>query len=403
MKIFHIAWKDVVIRLRDRRGLLTLFLMPIVLTLILGAVFGSSDNGMPKMTVAVANLDGGDFSKGLVNDVLQSDALREYVTLKTFDSEQAAADSVANGDADAGLYLPAGFTDSIRKGEPQQVKVLQDPGKHTIAAIMRSVVTSYTNRVSVVAGATKEVVGDLGKSVAVTNTGAMPDLAKIAGDVANELAQAAAHPATGVKQEPVGTKEVSGKQYYSAAMAVMFMLFNASIGAKQFINERGTETLSRLMSTPTSNMTILLGKFAGTLIFAVLQFAVLLVCTQLFFGVDWGANFGQLAGLAIAYAVGVAGLSMLLASLISNAQSADLVSNVGVQLFSVLGGSMVPLNLFPDWLQKIALIAPNTWALKGFINIMSGAAWSVIWLPVFVLLLIGAGSLTIGTWRLRAR
>ena len=225
----------------------------------------------------------------------------------------------------------------------------------------------------------------------------------MAQEVVAGLKETATNPNVGVVETPVGEKAVSAKQYFAAAMAAMFMLYNAAIGAKQIINERTTETLARMLSTPTRKGFILLGKFFGTLLFSVIQFAVMVLATRFVFGVDWGNNWGQVAAVGVMYAVAVAGLSMTVASMITSEKAADLVSGIGVQICAILGGSMVPIAAFPETLQKVALVTPNAWALNSFVEIMSGTTWQALYLPLAVMLGIGAAALTIGTWRLAAQ
>ena len=68
---------------------------------------------------------------------------------------------------------------------------------------------------------------------------------------------------------------------------------------------------------------------------------------------------------------------------------ADVVGSMGVQVLALLGGSMLPLSVFPETLRNIAFLTPNSWALTGFTSIMSGSSWSALWLPAGTLLLIG--------------
>jgi ABC-2 type transport system permease protein len=94
---------------------------------------------------------------------------------------------------------------------------------------------------------------------------------------------------------------------------------------------------------------------------------------------------------------------MILAAIVSEEKTTDLISGVGVQIFAILGGSMLPIYIFPDALQTFANITPNKWALTSFLSVMSGTSWSQLFLPISVLILMGLLSLTIGTWRLKAR
>ncbi|ASS74153.1 hypothetical protein CIG75_03545 [Tumebacillus algifaecis] len=340
--------------------------------------------------------------KELVEGVLQSEDLKRSIKVTKVDSPAAVEQSVQDGTAQVGLVIPQGFTEQVNTGGKTELSLLQDPGKPQTALIMRSIVKSYTERVSAVNIASSAIIGDLAQHAA-TSGGVNQDLGKIAHEVVEELTATVTNPNAGVLEKPVGEKEVSAKQYYAAAMAVMFLLFNATVGAKSILNERSTETLSRLLSTPTSKLSILLGKFFGTLFFAVLQFGVLLIATTYAFGVEWGDNLGQTLAIALSYAVAVSGLSMALASVLKSEQSADVVSGIGVQIFSILGGSMLPLAQFPELLQKVALVTPNAWALISLTDIMTGTEWQALYLPLVVLLTLGAAALSFGTWRLAAR
>ena len=169
------------------------------------------------------------------------------------------------------------------------------------------------------------------------------------------------------------------------------------------IQERHTDTLARLNSIPMSQYGILIGKFLGTLYFAFLQFLLFYAATFLFFNVNWGESIGQVVATGFVYSLSVSGLSMLLAAFITKEKTADLISGVGIQMFAIVGGSMLPIYVFPESLDMISALTPNNWALTGFLDIMSGVGWSELLLPYSVLGAIGLVSMLIGAWRLRGR
>lgn len=140
------------------------------------------------------------------------------------------------------------------------------------------------------------------------------------------------------------------------------------------LQEKETETLSRMLMTPAQKYAILLGKWLGTYLFAIIQFFIFLIVTINVFGVDWGGNLLFVSVLGLAYAAAVSGISMLLASCISDMKSADAIGGFGIQLLAVLGGSMLPLYQFPDFLQSVSKAVPNRWALDGFLSLMEGEA-----------------------------
>ncbi|MEN1938335.1 ABC transporter permease [Paenibacillus sp. 102] len=398
MKSFIIAWKDLKIRLIDRRGFMMMLLMPLLLTAILGSALSNlfDNEGLPKTIIGYYQEGSDDFADVFQKDVLHSKEIKDDVKIEIVASQKELEDLLRKQKIDVGIIIPNGWSENIKDGKLQEPKLITDPSKDIQAKIAESIIRSFSERAQTVAVSTKSVVTDLAKS--------QPEnMEQVAKEVSVNLQTVATSNTDGIEKGTVGKKTVGAMQYYAAAMLVMFLLFNITVGAKSIVTEQRTETLARLLSTPTSSFTILLGKFFGTLLFACMQFSVFVVATHYAFHVNWGGDISQIAVVGIAYAICVAGLSMLIAAFIREERTADLMGGIGIQLLAILGGSMLPIYAFPDTLQTIANIAPNKWALTSFLNIMSGTSWYEI-LPV-ILSLSSAGivSVIIGTFRLHAR
>ncbi|RIW31336.1 ABC transporter permease [Bacillus salacetis] len=404
MKMFTIAWKDLKIRLKDRKSFITLLFMPIILTAILGSALSSafSESGsLPSLAAGIVVHSSDDLTDQFIEEVLKGEELKKSITLEKFKSEEDLRKAIEKEEADAGLVFPAGWGDSLTKGESKQVVLMKDPAKELQASILSSITDSFTSRVTTVSAASRTVAEELTAAVPVSNPVGNP--AEMMADLTGDLSEIAGSQENHVVSEQDGKEPISGMQYYAAAMGVMFILFNMTIGAKSIIQERNTETLARLMSGPASHFSIMAGKFLGTLSFTFLQFFVFVMATHYLFGADWGSNGGQLIVLVMAYSVAVSGLAMVIAGFITEEKSADSIGGIGVQILALLGGSMIPLASFPDFLQKTASIAPNKWALTSLLDIMNGTSWDTLILPVAVLMLTGITALGIGSMKLKHR
>jgi ABC-2 type transport system permease protein len=400
MKSFIIAWKDFKIRVKDRKGFVTMIVMPLILTAILGAALSDvmgGDGGFSDTTVGLYQADQDPISEAFRREVLLE---LEFVKVKMVKNDTELEELLRDGKIDVGLSIPVGWSSDLNNGGLKEILIYSQADKQIKATVIQSIVESFSERVKTISLSTTAVINDLTKSTVVT-TGSV-NLKEVVEVIVADLNQAGQIQFE-IEEESVGKKMVSSMQYYAAAMAVMFLLFNATMGAKSIIQERNTETLARLMMSPTSNRSILIGKFLGTLLFAFVQLIIFFSATSLFYDVNWGGNILQVLAIGIAYSVAVSGLSMILASLVSEEKTTDVISGVGIQIFAILGGSMLPIYVFPDALQTFANITPNKWALTSFLTIMSGTSWDKLFLPMSVLLLIGLLSLTIGTWRLKAR
>ncbi|MEH7463964.1 ABC transporter permease [Bacillus thuringiensis] len=398
MKSFIIAWKDFKIRFTDRRGFMMMLLMPLLLTAILGSALSAvlDEGGLPKTVIGYYQEDEDTFATMFRTDVLEAKEIKDDVKVEKVSSRTDLEKMLTEKKVDVGIIIPKQWSEHIQEGKLKEVELLTDPAKDIQAKIADSFIQSFAERAQTVAFATKSVVTDLAQS----QQGNVQEVAK---NMGSDLPAIATSHENGIQTGTIGKKTVVAMQYYAAAMLVMFLLYNVTVGAKSIVGEQRTETLARLLTTPTSSYSILLGKFFGTLLFACIQFGVFVIATHYAFGVNWGDDIAQLIAVGVSYAICVSGLSMLIAAFIRDEKTADVMGGIGIQLLAILGGSMLPIYAFPDTLQKFANIAPNKWALTSFLDIMSGTSWNTL-LPI-ILSLSSAGilSVIIGTLRLRTR
>ncbi|MFC9727956.1 ABC transporter permease [Bacillus cereus] len=398
MKSFIIAWKDLKIRLIDRRGFMMMLIMPLLLTAILGSALSNifDNGGLPKTVIGYYQVGTDEFADVFQKEVLQSKELKDDVKVKIVNSQEELEDMLKEKKIDVGIIIQNKWSEQVQDGKLKEPKVLIDPSKDIQAKIAESMIRSFSERVQTVAVSTKSVVTELAKSQ-------HSNVEQVAKEVSGDLQTVATSDANNIEKGTIGKKTVAAMQYYAAAMLVMFLLYNITVGAKSVVTEQRTETLARLFSTPTSSFSILFGKFLGTLLFACIQFGIFIVATHFMFHVEWGGDVSQIVAIGISYAICVSGLSMLIAAFIREEKTADVMGGIGIQILAILGGSMLPIYVFPDTLQTIANIAPNKWALTSFLNIMSGTSWDVLLPVIFSLCSAGIVSVMIGTLRLRTR
>ena len=378
-----------------------MLIMPLVLTAILGSALKGVMGGEPvKMNLGVYTADTHELTAGFIQNVLKSSELKESIELKTADSENELKNWLKDEKIGAGLFIPVEWGKQLQDGESAEATVYAANGKDIEAAFAKQLADAYAKSAQTIAISTKLAVSNLAAEAMAQQ---QPFDAEATARQFVQDMKGTATEADFVKDVPVGKKSVSSMQYYAAAMAAMFLLFNAMVAGKSFHIEKATETLSRMMAAPLSARTVLAGKFLGTLFFAICQFSIFMTATHYFLGVNWGDNLLQTLAIAFAFSFAVSGLGMVVASLTRDEKMADVAGNMGVQVFAILGGSMLPLTVFPAILKKISLVTPNSWALTSFTNIMGGADWNSLFIPITVLIGMGILAGAAGTWGLRAK
>ncbi|WP_066073449.1 ABC transporter permease [Neobacillus soli] len=157
--------------------------------------------------------------------------------------------------------------------------------------------------------------------------------------------------------------------------AIMFMMFGLSGAASTILEERIGGTWGRLMVSPASKLQVSLGYLLAYFFMGWIQFAVLMVTMNLLFETTWGSlvYFIPFASLVI---LSVVGFGLMIAGLVKTKQQASAVSAVLIVSTCMLGGVYWPIEVVPDLMQKIALAVPQSWAMAGFKEIISGSLHS---------------------------
>ena len=390
MKSLLIAVKDAKIHLKDRKAILMMILMPILLTVILGsALKGVMGGGSMPETILGVYSSGSDAMSDNIIRTLDDDALA--ITVEQAESEKQLMDWMDEREVHVGMLLPDGWG----SGTEDRAVILPISGQETEAIVIQQLIETFAQMSNAMTNSTTEIMTEAAVLSSDDREAIQYELTTSLEKVLNEQRS--------YISEPPKEESVSSMQYYAAAMAAMFLLFNAMAGGKSFHQEKRSETLARLMMTPTSVHSVLAGKFIGTFLFAWIQFLIFIGATHFLLKVDWGPSILQILFITFFYIFSVAGLAMVVAAFTSNEKMADMVGTIGVQVMALLGGSMLPLSLFPEIMRKIATTMPNSWVVTSFTSIMTGTPWSTLWLPAVVLLGIGVGSIFISSLRLKRR
>ncbi|MDF2630226.1 MAG: hypothetical protein K0R39_4057 [Symbiobacteriaceae bacterium] len=401
-KVLIIAWSALSRLFRDKKALIVLLLMPMVLIGILGSALGSmmDGGGINPFAVVIVNADqdakpalppgapasmleqlpATNLGKLLADEVLLSDDVKEIINLTTATDLEAAKATVAEGKTVSVIYVPATFSADVLSGKAANIDVYSDPGQETLANIVEQIVRAFTEQVTTSNLAARLIGHEASQQIVEEINAGLPTIT-----VASS-----------------GAKPVKAIQYYAAAMAIMFMVMTAFNRAKDILQEQHDGTLSRILISPTSKATLIAGQVLGNMGVLLAQFVILMIGTRLLYKVDWGA-WGPALLLGIAFSLAAAGIGTAAAGIFKDPRAADGATGTIGMIFAALSGSMFPIFLFPDGLKLVAKFVPNYWALQGFLDQMSGLGISYLWTPVAVLSAIGVVTAGVGAWRLASK
>jgi ABC-2 type transport system permease protein len=178
--------------------------------------------------------------------------------------------------------------------------------------------------------------------------------------------------------------------FYAAGLGVMFLMFSAAGAGGALIEERESGTLDRLLSTRLTMGRLLAGKLAYLTSLGLVQIAVMFVWGWLVFGLELPGHVTGFLLMALPTALATSAFGLVLAAICRTRKQLVAVSNLVILSISALGGSMFPRFLMPEGLKKLSLVAFNSWALEGFLDVFWREAPLGALLPEIAVLLFWA-------------
>jgi ABC-2 type transport system permease protein len=388
-KILNIAWKDLILILRDRAALILMLGAPLALTVGLGLVSGSfsgaSSSGVGDIPVAIINQDQGQLGNYLI-DAFQSEELSDLITAGATGDLAGARRQVEDDLIAAAIIIPPTFSEDLLAEDAQTaspVELYANPGRPISVDVVASIIERYVQAVET---GVVQVTVTLDQLLAyqVITPGEIPAAVERLtgqaelGSTAASLIEVGSH---APDQEVAETIEVNPLALIAPAMAMLFLMYTVTLGGRSLLAERAEWTLQRMLSTPTAAWQVLAGKMFGIYLSAVAQVGLLVLGSSLMFGLRWGQPLA-VALLILAVAAGATGWGILLAAV---ARTPGQVTSFGGALmltFGVLGGGFT-IGLPSDGtLSTVGKITPNAWGLQGFTALAKGGGLAEIRDPI---------------------
>ncbi len=387
MKFWHIAVKDLKVRVRDRSAFVVLLIIPMVMIIILGTVFNWAGSSFTA-NLTLVDLDRGDMARRLAQDVFASPQLKDLLIVTSVATEAEARTLVEQGKTGAAVIIPRGFSTDVAAGTRVSIVVLGNPETAMQAGVIRNVVESFTAEVQRRQLAASIAVRTLQQSGAVPQERMQEAIQSVLDEVGTSRQTGTVSVKTTTQE---GLKVPRALDYYAVGMALLYLIFTANTGTEGMLEEKRQHTLSRVLATPTSRSQVLLGKLVGIFVIAALQFAMIIALTRLLYGVNWGASVPAVIVMATASVLAGAGLSTLIAALARTPEQAGSIGPAVALVYSLLGGTMWPVYNMPAWMNSLSRLTFTRWSVEGFTSLMvNGGGVTSILRPVGVCLAMAA-------------
>ena len=148
--------------------------------------------------------------------------------------------------------------------------------------------------------------------------------------------------------------------------------------------DRRSGVLARLASAPISKGSIVLGKWAGRTALAMVQIVFLMLVGTLVFGVSWGSSLPMILLILFAFAAVVSAAAILLGT-VATTEVQIIGAAAGIStVLAALGGCFWPIEVVPDWMQRLSLCIPTGWVMDALHRLMNFGDPAAAALPHFL-------------------
>ncbi|MCF8364598.1 MAG: ABC transporter permease [Bacteroidales bacterium] len=393
--MLRIAIKDIIIFFRDYKGMLLSFLLPIALITLFSLAFGGlgkKDKKQQAVNIFIADLDSTEFSENVIHKLENL----EEINISSVNFEAGKLE-IMNGNKLAMLVFYKGFADSVNEGNKEPIELFYDESREMEAGLLQYALISNLMEILGSRNIKKKIIKsvntrypDIDPSIMATIEEEIglqfedPDNGTSGGNIMDEMG--------GLQITSLSRKESVnwGLIQSFAGTAVMMLLFSVAAMGSSILGEREDGTLKRLLYSPVIPLSIMFGKMIVAIVIGTLQLMVMLFYSMLVLGLDLGDNLFYLFLVIVATSFACSGFGVFIAAISTTRKQAEGFSTIVILIMSAIGGSMIPIFIMPAFMQKVAVVSLNYWAIQGFYDVLGrDAQFSSLILKVGVLFLIG--------------
>lgn len=351
---------------RDRRSMLILLGMPVVLLLLFGYAVTTEVRN-----VRVAVLDHSrDEVTTMAYDRISSN---EYMSLAMVTANRRDVDAAfRQGRIDVAVVFGSGFASDIRHFGTAQVQVLVD-GTEPNQAAMR---LQYVGQV----------------------------LSAMRNDIVKGGVACAGFNIVPVTRMLYNPQQKSEYNFVPGVIGMLLMLVCVLMTSVSIVREKETGTMEVLLASPLSPARIIMSKLVPYFVISVFNVATVLLLARYVIGVPMAGSLWCFLGVTLLYALVSLTLGLFVSNLVRTQVAAMVVSMLFIIPTIYLSGLAFPLESMPKVLQYISAIVPARWFIDAARRLMiQGVEARYILTDVWAMLAMEAVLLVVALKKFKVR
>lgn len=336
---------------RDKRTLVVLFGMPVIMLLLFGFAIR---NEVSSAKIAVLDFSKDEVTRSIIQQLDASDSFHLAGNLSHYGEIE---ELFREGDIKEVVVFETDFEKKLTKGEKADVQIVTDATDPNLANLLQV----YTSN----------IIRDFTASL---HEEGPPQ-------------QAGVQPTVRMMYNP---ELRSVNLFVPGLIAVILMLVSALMTSISITREKEMGNMEILLVSPLKPYHIIIGKVLPYLALSVINVITILILARLVFDVPFRGSYFFFFIEATLFILTALALGVFISSVANNQQTAMMVSLAGLLLPTVLlSGFIFPVSSMPELLQLISHAIPAKWFLIIVRNIMlKGSGFLFVWKETLILAVI---------------
>lgn len=348
-----VAKKEFKILFRKKTLIIPLVLFPIIMIVFFGYGMGGTVKNAP---ILIVNDDTGRASNSLVQEIgsytAKYDGDPMFSVTYTRDMSQSEAESKINDGMYKGvLLIPPDYSDRVAENESTSLTLLTDSSDTTTSGIIVNYMRQLLSKTGTVSLNIPNMYGNL---------------------------------------------EYLDFLIPGVIALTVFMGSVATTGSA-IAGEKEDGTLVRMLMTPISKRSVILGKTIYQLILQLGRAVILILAAYLLLGFNMNGSWLLISLVLVIFTLGGVGMGIVMSSRVEDMESFFQLNMLVTMPSMFVTGVFFPLSSVPDWMRYIAYCLPLTYAIDAMRIIMikgqglNAISTDLIILTLFAIVTFAAG------------
>lgn len=148
------------------------------------------------------------------------------------------------------------------------------------------------------------------------------------------------------------------------AQILFLMVIKGGTAAEVFFNDRKINIFTRLFTMPIKTIHYYLAALISNVLAILVQSYTTIILAKVILKIDFGVALWELFLLMFIFAIVVVAFTQLIITVCKTPQEVGSLNMNILMVWSLIGGAFVPVQIFPDILNKISFLSPIRWGVE---------------------------------------